>query len=190
MYAGLRLEEICQLRVRDFGKQDGVLFLVVQDELGSQLVKSSNGYRRIPLHNALLDIGLPKLVELRRQSGMSRLFPDMPRSKSKGTMSAIMSKRFGYYIRSRGIKDAGLDFHALRTEFLVRLTRAKAPDHVRKGLMGHEQTNTTDANYFRAGETMVSLKEYVDRIDIDHKGITPPFGAYLSPERLPLRLVR
>lgn len=190
MYAGLRLEEICQLRVRDFGKQDGVIFLVVQDELGSQQVKSYNGYRRIPLHNALLDIGLPKLVELRRQAGMSRLFPDMPRSKSKGTMSAIMSKRFGYYIRSRGIKDAGLDFHALRTEFLVRLTRGKAPDHVRKGLMGHEQTNTTDANYFRAGETMESLKEYVDRIDIDHRGITPPFGAYLSPERLPLRLVR
>lgn len=190
MYAGLRLEEICQLRVRDFAKEDGIIFLAVQDELGSQLVKSVNGYRRVPLHNALLDIGLPKLVELRRQTGMSRLFPDMPRSKSKGTMSAIMSKRFGYYIRSRGIKDEGLDFHALRTEFLVRLTRAKAPDHVRKGLMGHEQTNTTDANYFRAGERMVDLKEYVDRIDIDHKGIAPPFGAYLSPERLPLRLVR
>ena len=190
MYSGLRLEEICQLRVRDFAKENGIIFVAVQNELGSQLVKSVNGFRRIPLHNALIDIGLPKLVELRQQSGMSRLFPDMPRSKSKGTMSAIMSKRFGYYIRSRGIKDDGLDFHALRTEFLVRLTRAKVPDHVRKGLMGHEQTDVTHANYFRAGETMKDLKEYVDRIDIDHKGIAPPFGAYLSPERLPLRLVR
>lgn len=190
MYSGLRLEEICQLRVRDFAKEDGIIFVAVQNELGSQLVKSVNGFRRIPLHKALIDIGLPKLVELRQQAGMSRLFPDMPRSKSKGTMSAIMSKRFGYYIRSRGIKDEGLDFHALRTEFLVRLTRAKVPDHVRKGLMGHEQTDVTHANYFRAGETMRGLKEYVDRIDIDHKGITPPFGTYLSPERLPLRLVR
>lgn len=190
MYSGLRLEEICQLRLRDFAKENGIIFVAVQNELGSQLVKSANSIRRVPLHKALIDIGLPKLVELRQQEGMSRLFPDMPRSKSKGTMSAIMSKRFGYYIRSRGIKDDGLDFHALRTEFLVRLTRAKVPDHVRKGLMGHEQTDVTHANYFRAGETMDALKEYVDRIDIDHKGITPPFGAYLSPERLPLRLVR
>lgn len=190
MYAGLRLEEICQLRVRDFAKENGIIFVAVQNELGTQLVKSSNGFRRIPLHKALIDIGLPKLVELRQQAGMSRLFPDMPRAKSKGTMSAIMSKRFGYYIRSRGIKEEGLDFHALRTEFLVRLTRNKVPDHVRKGLMGHEQTDVTHKNYFRAGETMDALKEYVDRIDIDHKGITPPFGAYLPPERLPLRLVR
>lgn len=190
MADGFGLEEICQLRVRDFAKENGIIFVAVQNELGSQLVKSANSIRRVPLHKALIDIGLPKLVELRQQEGMSRLFPDMPRSKSKGTMSAIMSKRFGYYIRSRGIKDDGLDFHALRTEFLVRLTRAKVPDHVRKGLMGHEQTDVTHANYFRAGETMDALKEYVDRIDIDHKGITPPFGAYLSPERLPLRLVR
>jgi integrase len=190
MYSGLRLEEICQLRVRDFAKENGIVFVAVQNELGSQLVKSANSIRRVPLHKALIDIGLPKLVELRQQQGMSRLFPDMPRSKSKGTMSAIMSKRFGYYIRSRGIKDDGLDFHALRTEFLVRLTRAKVPDHVRKGLMGHEQTDVTHANYFRAGETMDALKEYVDRIDIDHKGVNPPFGSYLSPERLPLRLVR
>jgi integrase len=190
MYSGLRLEEICQLRVRDFARENGIIFVAVQNELGTQLVKSSNGFRRIPLHKALIDIGLPKLVELRQQAGMSRLFPDMPRSKSKGTMSAIMSKRFGYYIRSRGIKEEGLDFHALRTEFLVRLTRNKVPDHVRKGLMGHEQTDVTHKNYFRAGETIEDMKEYVDRIDIDHRGITPPFGAYLSPERLPLRLVR
>lgn len=190
MYAGLRLEEICQLRVQDFAKDNGIIFVAVQNQLGSQLVKTSNSIRRIPLHKALVDVGLPKLVELRQQAGMSRLFPDMPRSKSKGTMSAIMSKRFGYYIRSRGIKEDGLDFHALRTEFLVRLTRNKVPDHVRKGLMGHEQTDVTHANYFRAGETVEDMKEYVDRIDIDHKGILPPFGAYLSPERLPLRLVR
>lgn len=100
-----------------------------------------------------------------------------------------MSKRFGDYIRSRGIKDEGLDFHALRTEFLVRLTGAKVPDHVRKGLMGHEQTDVTHKNYFRAGETMTDMKEYVDRIDITHKGIAPPFGAYLSSERPALRLV-
>jgi hypothetical protein len=42
--------------------------------------------------------------------------------------------------------------------------------------MGHEQTDVTHKNYFRAGETMPSLKEYVDRIDIKYTGIRPPLG--------------
>ena len=190
MYAGLRLEEICQLRVRDFGTDDGVPFVAVQNELGSQSLKTINSLRRIPLHKALIDLGLPDLVEKRREQGMSRLFPDMNRSKSKGTLSAIMSKRFGYYIRSRGIKDEGLDFHALRTEFLVRLTRARVPDHVRKGLMGHEQTDVTHANYFRAGETMSSLKDYIDRNDIDHSGVLSPFRGVVLPAQAKIRVVK
>lgn len=190
MYAGLRLEEICQLRVRDFGTDDGVPFVAVQNELGSQSLKTINSLRRIPLHRALIDLGLPDLVEKRREQGMSRLFPDMNRSKSKGTLSAIMSKRFGYYIRSRGIKDEGLDFHALRTEFLVRLTRARVPDHVRKGLMGHEQTDVTHANYFRAGETMSSLKDYIDRNNIDHSGVLSPFRGAVLPAQAKLRIVK
>ncbi|WP_210254089.1 site-specific integrase [Paracoccus sp. AK26] len=189
MFAGLRLEETCQLRVRDFGKDGDILFVAVQNEIGSQLVKTHNSFRRIPLHRALIQVGLPRLVDYRRQQGMSRLFPEMPRSKSKGTMSAIMSKRFGYYIRSRGIKEEGLDFHALRTEFQVRLTRAKVPDHVRKGLMGHEQTDVTHANYYRAGETMHDLEEYVNRIDIDYSGILPAFGEIRKREMPALRIV-
>ncbi len=190
MYGGLRLEEICQLRIRDFGTDDGVPFVAVQNELGSQSLKTNNSLRRVPLHQALIDLGLPQLVELRREQGMSRLFPDMNRSKSKGTLSAIMSKRFGYYIRSRGIKDEGLDFHALRTEFLVRLTRARVPDHVRKGLMGHDQTDVTHKNYFRAGERMSSLKDYIDRNDIDHSGVLSPFGRSVPLAHSKLRIVK
>jgi integrase len=190
MYGGLRLEEICQLRIRDFGTDDGVPFVAVQNELGSQSLKTNNSLRRVPLHQALIDLGLPQLVELRREQGMSRLFPDMNRSKSKGTLSAIMSKRFGYYIRSRGIKDEGLDFHALRTEFLVRLTRARVPDHVRKGLMGHDQTDVTHKNYFRAGERMSSLKDYIDRNDIDHSGVLSPFGRSIPLAQAKLRVVK
>ncbi|MBB06129.1 MAG: hypothetical protein CML03_11530 [Pseudooceanicola sp.] len=176
MYAGLRLEEILQLRVNDFYSDAGIMAVRVQNEIGSQEVKSENGFRSVPLHRALIDIGLPELVALRRQQGLSRLFPHIERSKSKGTLSAIMSKRFGYYTESRGIKKPGLDFHALRTEFHVRLARAKVPDHVRKGLMGHEQTDVTHKNYYRLGETIEALKEYVDLNDINHYGVRSPFG--------------
>lgn len=175
-FAGLRMEEILQLRLDDFGTDEGVHYLAVQNSLGTQSLKSANALRRVPLHRALIDLGLLKLVAHRRSQNMNRLFPNINRSKSKGTLSGTLSKNFGYYLVSRGIKEPGLDFHALRTDFLTRLTRARVPDHVRKGLMGHDQTDVTHKNYFRAGETMPSLKEYVDRIEIKYSGILPPFG--------------
>lgn len=175
-FAGLRMEEILQLRLDDFGTDEGVHFLAVQNSLGTQSLKSANALRRVPLHRALIDLGLLKLVAYRRSQKMNRLFPNINRSKSKGTLSGTLSKNFGYYLVSRGIKEPGLDFHALRTDFLTRLTRARVPDHVRKGLMGHDQTDVTHKSYFRAGETMPSLKEYVDRIDINYSGVLPPLG--------------
>ncbi|CUX80124.1 MAG: Phage integrase family [Roseibaca calidilacus] len=189
VYAGLRLEEICQLRVNDFLREDGIPYIAVQNEIGSQTYKSENAIRKIPLHKALIDLDLPKLVSLRRQSKSSRLFPDLPRSKSNNTLSGIMSKRFHHYRQSRGLYAPAQDFHALRTEFQTRLTRQRVPDHVRRGLMGHEQADVTHEHYFRAGETMASLKEYIDRIDIDHSNINPPFGRALANRSLRLKVV-
>ncbi|MCC5991281.1 MAG: tyrosine-type recombinase/integrase [Rhodobacteraceae bacterium] len=190
MFAGLRLEEILQLRIRDFGKEDGIFYVAVQNEIGSQTTKSESSIRRVPLHNALLDLGLPELVDIRRQQGMSRLFPHMTRSKSKGTFSAIMSKRFGYYRRSVGITDDFLDFHALRTEFHVRLTRAGVEDYVRKILMGHQHTEVTYTAYLRAGLTMENLKNAVDKNNINYAGVLPPFGRMMfSQTPQTLRLV-
>ena len=156
-FAGLRMEEILQLRLDDFGTDEGVHFLAVQNSLGTQSLKSTNAARRVPLHRALIDLGLLKLVAYRRGQKMNRLFPNVKRSKSKGTLSGTISKNFGYYLVSRGIKEPGLDFHALRTDFLTRLTRAQVPDHARKGLMGHDQTDVTHKSYFKAGETMPRL---------------------------------
>jgi integrase len=188
-FAGLRMEETLQLRLRDFATDDGIYYLSVQNELGTQSVKSANGVRKIPLHKALIDLGLIKLIDLRTSQGMNRLFPNVSRSKSKGTLSGTFSKTFGYYLVSRDIKEPGLDFHALRTDFQTRLTRAKVPSHVRKGLMGHEQADVTHKNYYRAGETMQSLKEYVDRIKINYSGILPPFGRAATQKATALRVV-
>ena len=188
-YTGMRMEEILQLRLGDFATEDNIPYVAVQNTLGTQSVKSDNGIRKIPLHRALIDLGLLKLVQQRSSVDMSRLFPHIERSKSKGTLSGLMSKNFAYYLKSRGIKEPGLDFHALRTDFLTRLTRARVPDHVRKGLMGHEQTDITHANYFRAGERMEDLKEYIDRIDVDHSGIRHPFGVPDAKNSVALRVV-
>lgn len=188
-YTGMRMGEILQLRLDDFATENRIYYVAVQNGLGTQSIKSGNGLRKIPLHKALLDLGILKLVELRRSQGMGRLFPNAARSKSKGTLSAILSKNFAYYVNSRGIKEQGLDFHALRTEFLTRLSRAQVPENVRRGFMGHEQDNVTDKHYFRAGQPIETLKEMIDRIDVDHSAIRHPFGVAKSQKPIKLRVV-
>jgi len=183
MFAGLRLEEICQLRIKDFNTDHNIPYIAVQNELGSQLIKTNSSLRRVPLHRGLIAIGLPKLVELRQNQGHSRLFPELVRDKSKEKLGSNISKRFGYYTKSRGIKETGLDFHALRTEFNVRLTDKLVPEHTRIALMGHEQTKTINIKYYRAGYSIENLKNFVDMNDIEYSSIRRPFEilATVSP---------
>jgi hypothetical protein len=50
-------------------------------------VKSEASERRVPIHPILIELGLLKLVELRRQQGQSRLFPHLKRGAVKGKFS-------------------------------------------------------------------------------------------------------
>jgi hypothetical protein len=64
------------------------------------------------------------------------------------------------------------------------------PEHTRKYLMGHEISDITHANYFRAGDPIAVLKECVDRIDIDCSRIRLPFPDVRPAEGPPvLRVV-
>lgn len=109
-FSGLRMEEILQLRLRDFATEDAIHYLAVQNELGTQSVKSENGMRKVPLHKALIDLGLLKLIALREAQNGSRLFPSVARSKSKGTLSGTMSKNFAYTLKAVASKSPDWTF--------------------------------------------------------------------------------
>lgn len=177
IFAGLRMEEALQLRVEDFDTEGGVPFMRVRNTTGDQRLKSANSDRRVPLHRTLIDLGLLKLVALRRASGPGRIFPFLERGKAKGKFGEIFSKRFTHYRKRQGLNAPARDFHTLRTDFQTRLTHAQVPEHSRIALMGHGAKNITHAHYYRAGDPMPLLKEFVDRIDIDASGVMQPFAA-------------
>ena len=64
----------------------------------------------LPIHPQLIELGLLKLVALRRKAGHIRLFPFIDRGKVKGTFPSNFSKCFAYYRRTNECYWPGLAF--------------------------------------------------------------------------------
>lgn len=176
IFTGMRMEEILQLRTDDFGIDDGIPYVLVDISDEGQGTKAPSSKRSIPLHKYLLDIGLLHLVEERRNAGLKRLFTHIRRGKNKNTYAENFSKKFAYYLRANGLKEPGLDFHGLRTDFQTRLTRARVPEHARKAMMGHAQSDVTHGHYYRDGDTIQMVRDDINKIEIDVSGVFRPYG--------------
>jgi hypothetical protein len=142
----MRMEEILQLGPEDFGTDNGIPYLRVRHTIING-VKTLSSARTLPIHPQLVELGLLKLVELRRKEGNIRLFPFLERGKQKGTFSANFSKKFGYYRRTNDCYGPGLGFHALRTTFHHDLLGDDKSDAIRCRLMGRTYTDEGDRSY-------------------------------------------
>lgn len=173
-HQGMRMEEILQLGPEDFGTDKGIPYLEVRQTIING-VKTLSSERRLPIHPQLIELGLLKLVELRKKEGHIRLFPFLNRGKQKGTFSANFSKCFGYYRRTNDCYWPGLDFHALRTTFHHELLGDDKSDAIRCRLMGHSYTDEGDRSYGQNLSLSV-LAERMKSVIVDISMVRYPFG--------------
>lgn len=172
-HQGLRSEEILQLSPDDFGTDKGIPYLRIRHTIVNGL-KTLSSARTLPIHPQLIELGLLKLVELRKAQGHIRLFPFLNRGKQKGTFSANFSKAFGYYRRTNDCYWPGLDFHALRTTFHHDLLGDDKSDAIRCRLMGHTYTDEGDRSY---GQNLgiEKLARRLESVVVDISMIRRPF---------------
>lgn len=178
---GLREEEACQLSPDDFGRDGGIDFLDVKCCDGNH-VKTGESQRRIPVHPQLVELGILKLVELRRRDNQHRLFPHLTRGQTKGKFSENFSKKFTYYRQTNECYWPGLDFHAFRTTFHGDLMNQDKSDAIRCRLMGHERTDEGDRSYSQ-GLGLAALHERICDVEIDLTMIKSPFADATSEVR-------
>src|SRR3546814_15952878 len=77
-FAGLRLEEACQLRVEDIAEIEGLPCFFVRRGR-EQILKNAQSEREVPIHRALIAAGfLDHVAELKRR-GEDRLLPELER---------------------------------------------------------------------------------------------------------------
>ena len=132
LHSGMRLEEICQMRARDFVENSGIAFFAVDPAAGA--LKSLAAERLVPIHDTLLELGLADYVE--GLDPNARMWPTL-RPDKYGKRSSAFSKWFGRYKRSAGLNDPKLTFHSLRHTFVDKLKQIEVPEAVIAELVGH-----------------------------------------------------
>ena len=178
---GMRMEEILQLGPEDFGSDRGIPYLRVRNTIINGL-KTLSSERTLPIHPQLIELGLLKLVELRKKEDHIRLFPFLNRGKQKGTFSANFSKAFGYYRRTNDCYWLGMDFHSLRTTFHHDLLGDDKSDAIRCRLMGHTYRDEGDRSY---GQSLgiEKLANRMKSVVVDISMIRRPFDTPIANTR-------
>ncbi len=175
-YHGLRIQEACQLRTKDFEEIGGVWSMKITDEGEDQKTKNAASVRWVPVHPALIAAGLRGVVEARpadafafNQFGryakkLEEMTPD-----TRGRVSADYGKRFSYLLRSKlGIKDPKAVFHSFRHRFQDACDNANISDAHRRYLTGRANRDAVEGGY-GDGAGMRYLFDSLKQVDpLDH----------------------
>lgn len=143
LYNGLRMSEACQLQMGDFLNESGVPCIQVkQDEETGCTVKNASSIRIIPIHPALLQLGLLKYVH----AGVGQLWPELKYSATHGYSHQFM-KFFGRFNRKHVTQDNNKAFHSLRINFMECLRQMTVSEEIARRLTGLAGVSTTFSRY-------------------------------------------
>lgn len=144
-FTGARLEELCQLHVADFITLQGIDCIRIDDGHESQKLKNSSSRRTLPIHPALIELGLLDYVKAQLTQNLDRLFPEL--EPVRGKLGHAPSKWFSRYRIKMGIADPKKTFHSFRHTMIDDLRDAGVQDSLIKRIAGHEDSAVTFGVY-------------------------------------------
>lgn len=144
LFTGMRLGEVCQLALEDLRLEQGVWAIDINDE-DYKRVKSAAARRIIPMHPALIDLGLPEFVEDVRALKLGpQLFPMLLPKVGDGSIGNAPGKKWDLYLKVAELTDDALTFHSLRKTANTLLKKEKVPFEVRCQIVGHENDHVNE----------------------------------------------
>ncbi len=172
LYTGARLEEICQLHLKDINEHDGIQCFDIKDEFDQntgkdiQSVKNVQSNRLIPVHPILEDIGLLKYIESIKNHPSKRLFPSLT-NNVRNKYGVKVSKYFNEkknnksYFTKCGITAPNKVLHCFRStarEALINHESNIRDEFIDK-ILGHEAKSTGARHYARKHDPETIFKE-------------------------------
>jgi len=166
LYSGMRVEEICKLRVEDI-IQDSKTDIWYFDING--LVKTESSVRQVPIHSQLIDkFNFLHYVELQKKKQADMLF-DLKSvyHKGKQKFSHYFLRDFFYDFRDSFVSEERIEenliaFHSFRHTFATRLRAGRVDFYSISNLLGHT-VDTVLENVFeiklKANETPTYVEE-------------------------------
>ncbi|MDW9527395.1 integrase [Sinorhizobium meliloti] len=138
LFTGCRSGEIIQLRLEDIRTDAGVTYFQVTDDGEDLNLKTAASFRRIPVHQTLVDLGFLQFVERQRKRKHKRLFPEMPKAKD-GYYSTAYSTKFKNTLEALEIKHEKIAFHSFRHSFEDACRNSRIHGDFMNALQGHAE---------------------------------------------------
>ncbi|MEX0923708.1 MAG: site-specific integrase [Rhodovibrionaceae bacterium] len=170
LFSGARLGEIVQLYTSDVREEGGIRFFDINDAGEDKRLKNGNAARQIPLHPTLIFLGLLDHVQLRRDEGPTRFFPDLHMGEDS-YYSSPFSKHFSRVLSAAGVKRRKNAFHSFRHSFEDACRNSGISKEVMDALQGHGERGKA-ARYGRGYmlETLAGAMErlHYRNLDLSH----------------------
>jgi integrase len=176
--SGGRLNELAQLYLDDIqqSEKDSAVWYVdfnlnQPDKIDNKLksdksLKTVNAMRVVPVHESVIQAGLPEYMAALREAGYVRLFPELKRDEVKG-----YGKPAGSWFNERLLGDQlGIErngkktFHSFRHNFITAIERLDLPERVMAQLAGHERGRTQSGTRYSKDREAEELKQIIDRL--------------------------
>jgi integrase len=151
-FLGARIEELCQLRVEDVHRVNGVWCVRICDLDEDQKVKTTSSFRRVPLHESVIKSGFLVYVARMAKAGHERVFPTLTNDNANSIYSNSVGKWFGRYLSTIGLEDHRLDFHSFRYSFRQQCSLCGIENEVRDALTGHWVSKNDAGRTYMKGE--------------------------------------
>jgi integrase len=151
-FVGARIEEVCQLRIEDVQRVNGVWCVRICDLGMDQNVKNTSSFRRVPLHEMVIKSGFLVYAARMAKAGHDRLFPTLTNDNANGIYSNSVGKWYGRYLESIGLTDHRLDYHSFRYTFRQQCSLCGVENEVRDALTGHWLNKNDSGRAYMKGE--------------------------------------
>ena len=164
IYTGARLNEIAQIMLDDIKQEHGVWYFDMNDDGDNKKLKTDASRRYVPIHDALLDLGLIEYRDKLKRQGKKRFLHELTYCKKNG-----YGKKLGHFFNvvflpKLDMKKPNVVFHCFRHTAITRLLQAEEALPVIQSIVGHERSGTAMKIYFEEGYKLPRLKEAINKL--------------------------
>jgi integrase len=172
LFTGMRLEEIAQLFCKDtYQDKDSLLWVIDvndigQDELGlGKSLKNKNAHRRIPVHQTLVELGLPEYRTQVAKAKHIRLFPELKRTAKTPKLGKQPGKQFSAVVNEVLGNSGKKSFHSLRHTFADFYKQKGLQTDFFRQLYGHDTPELAAKQYGSRFPIELQYAKVIEKLD-------------------------
>jgi len=161
LFGGMRASELAQIKLDSIRHERGVSVFVIEER-----TKSITSRRLVPVHSALVALGLNERIDSLRASGETHLFPDWyKKGHARGNFEAFIPKAFNVTTKKKLVIVGRKVWHSFRHTFKTGLARAGVDRSTRDLLCGHADSSA--GGVYVHDVSVEALRDAIEKLRFD-----------------------